>query len=129
MTENMKNFLAKVSEDKSLAERASKLEKAELILLAKELGVELNEADFAQPEGEISEGELTSVTGGAACYCVLGGGGKSDSDDGVCACVAYGQGDVADTSRFCDKRGKPRCVCVAGGGGVTAEEWGADTLH
>ena len=46
MTENMKCFLAKVSEDKRLAEKAGKLEKAELIVLAKALGFELTEADF-----------------------------------------------------------------------------------
>ena len=58
MTENMKCFLAKVSEDKALAEKASKLEKDELIVLAKEMGVNLTEADFAQTESDISEGEL-----------------------------------------------------------------------
>ena len=40
MTESMKTFLAKVSEDKRLAEKAGKLEKAELIALAKELGID-----------------------------------------------------------------------------------------
>ena len=37
MTENMKNFLKKVSEDKAMAEKISKLEKEELIAAAKEL--------------------------------------------------------------------------------------------
>ena len=45
MTENMKNFLAKVSEDKALAEKIGKLDKAALIALAKEMGFELESYD------------------------------------------------------------------------------------
>lgn len=109
MTANMKDFLAKVSENKVLAEKASKLEKAELIVLAKELGFELTEADFVQPEGEISEDELTSVTGGSICACVLGGGGKMDVRDEICACVMAGVGETTSPNA--------RCFCFAGGYG------------
>ncbi|MBP3648870.1 MAG: Nif11-like leader peptide family RiPP precursor [Clostridia bacterium] len=117
MTENMKNFLAKVSEDKALAEKASKLERAELIALAKELGFELTEADWAQPEGEISEGEMDDVVGGyKRCICVLGGGGKADSEGDACGCVGLGFG-------ISKSNGEMRCACSnAGTGYNTVEE-------
>ena len=109
MTENMKNFLKKVSEDKALAEKASKLERAELIALAKELGFELTEADWAQPEGEISEGEMDAGVGGSQrCRCVVSGGGKAYADGNACGCVTAGIG----TSKH---DGEARCVCVASG--------------
>lgn len=111
MTENMKCFLAKVSEDKALAEKASKLEKDELIVLAKEMGVNLTEADFAQTESDISEGELDSVTGGGNCYCVAGGGGTDGEKDSACACVFAGWGRSTERHE--------RCVCAMAGGGGT----------
>ncbi|MBP3452773.1 MAG: Nif11-like leader peptide family RiPP precursor [Clostridia bacterium] len=111
MTENMKCFLAKVSEDKALAEKASKLEKDELIVLAKEMGVNLTEADFAQTESDISEGELNSVTGGGNCYCVAGGGGTDGEKDSACACVFAGWGRSTERHE--------RCVCAMAGGGGT----------
>lgn len=111
MTENMKCFLAKVSEDKALAEKASKLEKDELIVLAKEMGVNLTEADFAQTESNISEGELNSVTGGGNCYCVAGGGGTDGEKDSACACVFAGWGRSTERHE--------RCVCAMAGGGGT----------
>lgn len=109
MTENMKNFLAKVSADKALAKKASALEKAGLITLAKELGIELTEADFIKPEGEISRDELEAVTGGEKCICVVGGGGTADSDSKACGCVAWGAG-------YHDN-GNQRCYCILGGSG------------
>ena len=111
MTENIKCFLAKVSEDKALAEKASKLEKDELIVLAKEMGVNLTEADFAQTESDISEGELNSVTGGGNCYCVAGGGGTDGEKDSACACVFAGWGRSTERHE--------RCVCAMAGGGGT----------
>ena len=111
MTENMKCFLAKVSEDKALAEKASKLEKDELIVLANEMGVNLTEADFAQTESDISEGELNSVTGGGNCYCVAGGGGTDGEKDSACACVFAGWGRSTERHE--------RCVCAMAGGGGT----------
>lgn len=111
MTENMKCFLAKVSEDKALAEKASKQEKDELIVLAKEMGVNLTEADFAQTESDISEGELNSVTGGGNCYCVAGGGGTDGEKDSACACVFAGWGRSTERHE--------RCVCAMAGGGGT----------
>ncbi|MBQ8639637.1 MAG: Nif11-like leader peptide family RiPP precursor [Lachnospiraceae bacterium] len=111
MTENMKNFLKKVSEDKTLAEKVGKLEKAELIALAKELGIELTEADLAQEEGEISENEMDAVVGGyKRCVCIAGGGGKKDSEGDVCACVGAGVG-------LSKVDGEARCVCATAGTG------------
>lgn len=63
MTENMKKFLAKVSGDKALIEKVGKLEMAELIAPAKELGIEQTEADFMQPEIEVAEVEMGAVVG------------------------------------------------------------------
>ena len=111
MTENMKNFLAKVSEDKALIEKFGKLEKAELIVMAKELGFELTETDFVEPEGEISENEMDAVVGGyKRCACFSGGGGKADSEGDVCACVVGG-GGISKVD------GEARCACLWAGTG------------
>ena len=92
------------------------------IALAKELGIELTEADFAQPDGEISEDELETINGGGcptagtvnnSCYCAAAGGGggkQKDEDIWGCACVAYGQGGDA-------KDDHTTCMCVLYGHG------------
>ena len=130
MTGIMKNFLKKLSENKELAEKAAKLDKEALIALAKELGFELTEADFAQPEASLSEDELTVIHGGATstqeeqdwadfnncsgpngtqdCFCAAGGGGQRDENGDVCACVGYGQG----------YRGGQKCICPLVGVGA-----------
>ena len=82
----------------------------DLLALAKELGVELTEADFEKPDGMLDENELDAVAGGKVCVCVVGGGGEGDGNDRVCACPAYGVG--ADKDKLYD-----RCVCFIGGGG------------
>ena len=109
MTENMKKLLEKLSADKALAEKAAKLEKADLIAAAKELGVELTEADFAQNEAALNDQELDAVTGGGDCLCVVAGGGTKDEDSKACGCVAAGYGYNVD--------GAQRCFCVMGGSG------------
>lgn len=87
MTGNMKAFLKKLSGNNELAEKAAKLDKESLIALAKELGFELTEADFAQPEGEISENEMDAVVGGyKQCVCAYGGGGAEDDQGNKCVC-------------------------------------------
>ena len=95
---------------------------AGVIALAKELGIELTEADFAQPDGEISEDELETINGGGcptagtvnnSCYCAAAGGGggkQKDEDIWGCACVAYGQGGDA-------KDDHTTCMCVLYGHG------------
>ena len=140
MTENLKKFLEAVSKDEALQAKVNALESnketamADIIALAKELGIELTEADFAQPDGEISEDELETISGGYTitkhddcgcpisgsgttvsnfCYCVAGGGGggrQSDEDIWGCACVAYGQGGDA-------KDDHTTCMCVLYGHG------------
>ena len=134
MTANMKNFLAKVSEDKALAVKIGKLEKVdELIAAAKAVGIELTETDFVQPENALSEEELTVIPGGVTstqqeqdwadfnncpgangiqdCFCAAGGGGQRDENGDVCACVGYGQG----------YRGGQKCICPLVGVGADDE--------
>lgn len=130
MTESMKNFLAKVSGNKALAEKIGKLEKVDdLIAAAKEVGIELTEADFTQPEDAVSEDELAAIHGGQEqqdwadfnncpgtngiqdCFCAAGGGGQRDENGDVCACVGYGQG----------YRGGEKCICPLVGVGVDDE--------
>ena len=133
MTENLKKFLEAVSKDEALQAKVNALESnketvmADIIALAKELGIELTEADFAQPDGEISEDELETINGGRdtsygcptsgtvnnSCYCAAaGGGGGKQKDDDIwgCACVAYGQGGDA-------KDDHTTCMCVLYGHG------------
>lgn len=109
MTENMKKFLEKLSEDKALSEKACKLEKNELIALAKELGLELTEVDFEQLGSEISEDELDMVAGAGDCICVAGGGGTKGDGDKVCCCILGGEGN--------HENGVQRCYCIVGGSG------------
>ena len=128
MTENLKKFLEAVSKDEALQAKVNALESnketamAGVIALAKELGIELTEADFAQPDGEISEDELETINGGGcptagtvnnSCYCAAAGGGggkQKDEDIWGCACVAYGQGGDAKNDHWL-------CQCYLGGGG------------
>ena len=122
MTESMKTFLAKVSADKALAEKAAKLDKDALIALAKDLGIELTEDDFSA-KNDVSEDELAAIHGGhdqqdwasfnncpgkngvQDCFCAAGGGGKQDENGDICACVGYGQG----------YRGGSKCICPLAG--------------
>ena len=110
MTKNMKKFLETVSQNEELAQKLSAMTMEDLLALAKELGVELTEADFEKPDGMLDENELDAVAGGKVCVCVVGGGGEGDGNDRVCACPAYGVG--ADKDKLYD-----RCVCFIGGGG------------
>ena len=128
MTENLKKFLEAVSKDEALQAKVNALGSnketamAGVIALAKELGIELTEADFAQPDGEISEDELETINGGGcptagtvnnSCYCAAAGGGggkQKDEDIWGCACVAYGQGGDA-------KDDHTTCMCVLYGHG------------
>lgn len=112
MSENLKKFLEKVSEDQALIEKVSaEKEPAVLISLAKELGFELTEADFARPVEELNDAELDTVAGGGdvSCACAMGGGGTKDSNDKTCVCVLAGAGYA--------KNGRDRCVCGFAGYG------------
>ena len=112
MTENLKKFLEKVSEDAALAAKVgAEKDPAALIALAKEMGFELTEDDFKRPVEEVSDDELDAVAGGSnvSCACALGGGGTKDTNDRTCACVLAGAGY--------DKSGRERCVCGFAGYG------------
>lgn len=112
MNENLKKFLEKVSEDKALAEKVSaEKNPAALIPLAKEMGIELTEADLKRPVEELSDDELDTVAGGGdvSCACAMGGGGTKDANDKTCACVLAGVGYAKDKSE--------RCLCGFAGYG------------
>jgi len=114
MTENLKRFLELLSKDPQLTAKASDAKGEELLAIAQELGVPLTMEDFgelSEPGQELSDDELDTVVGGGNCYCALGGGGKKDDQNKVCACVAYGQGHT--------RCGKVRCICPAAGGGAS----------
>jgi len=108
MTENMKKLLEIVSASKELAAKVGGMGKEDIIAQAKEVGVELTEADFAQ-KGELSDDELDTVVGGGKCIYSFGGGGKADEGEKTCACVMGGGGEYSD--------GSVRCVCIIGGDG------------
>ena len=108
MTENMKKFLEAVSKNKELCEKANKLDKDALTALAKELGIELTEADFAQPKNELNDDELETVAGGK-CGCMFAGGGDITNDAHGCVCAVAGIGLF--------RNGDTRCSCVAAGDG------------
>ena len=112
MTENMKKFMEAVSKNEALVDKVNTMTRQELIALAQEMGLELTDADFEKPSvEELSDDDLDAVSGGTkvACACVLGGGGKGDSNDKTCACVAAGFGY--------QKNGRERCFCAVGGAG------------
>ena len=124
MSENMKKFMELVSKDENLKQKLQSfndMEPAEAIqagiALAKELGIELSEADFAKEEsdGELNDDELDAVAGGGGCGCFAGGGGGgTDAIDGKiygCACAGYGQGGDGDGLDI-------NCLCPFVGGGT-----------
>ena len=116
MTENMKKFLETMSQNAEQAKKISELDKDGLIAAAKELGIELTEADFVQPSGELNDDELEAVAGGKACYCVVGGGGTKSGVDDTCACAGAGAGFFYGVDRGIDGYWS-RCFCFAGGYG------------
>ena len=116
MTENMKKLLEAMSQNAELAKKISELDKDGLIAAAKELGIDLTEADFVQPEGELNADELEAVAGGKACYCVVGGGGTESGVDDTCACAVGGAGFFYGVDRGIDGYWS-RCFCFAGGYG------------
>ena len=110
MTQNLMNFLKMVSENDELASKImQESDHQTIIAAAKEMGVELTEADF--DSDELCDEELDAVVGGTAvnCSCAVGGGGKKDDNDKTCACVATGLGY--------SKSGENRCFCALAGFG------------
>jgi len=112
MSENLKLFLEKVSENVELAKKVSEEKDVNaLIAMAKDMGIALTAKDFEKPAEELSDDELDSVAGGGdvSCACAMGGGGTKDSNDKTCACVLAGAGY--------SKSGRERCVCGFAGYG------------
>lgn len=128
MTSNMDALLKLLSTQKELGEKLAKLDKNELIVAARELSIELSEADFQQHDGEVSENELEAVAGGSSCKCyIAGGGSKTGCEDAACGCVAYGQGNTADNNPCVGFRDVIRCQCIHSGEGCTLQELVADS--
>ena len=138
MTENFKQFLELVSKEKELADKVNAMSKDEIIAYARELGIELTQADLNAPGAELSDDELEAVSGGNQCHCVLGGGGTTGVrstylpdgtvaityNDEACACVAVGLGyEVTEHNDGTVNKSK-RCTCVGAGVGV-----GVDGLY
>lgn len=114
MTESMKKFLEAVSRDEELTKKISTMTKADLIALAKELGIALTKGDFAESSGELDDDELDAVTGGwKECMCAFAGGGKKDSDGKACGCVGGGYGEA--------RSGETRCWCAVSGAGYNPD--------
>lgn len=111
MTENMQKFLTAVTQNDEMYSKLNEATKEDLIAMAKELGIELTEADFEQKPAELNDDELDAVAGGGdvSCACAMGGGGTKDSNDKTCACVLAGAGYA--------KSGRERCVCGFAGYG------------
>ena len=112
MTENFKKFMEAVSADEALMAKVGQEADAKVIIeLAKDMGYELTEADFAQQPTELEDDELDAVAGGTSvnCSCAFGGGGAKDHNDKTCACVLAGFGY--------SKNGDQRCFCPLAGFG------------
>ena len=112
MTENLKKFLETVSKAEALTAKVGTMGKEELLALAKELGIELTEADLQKlAVQELGDDDLDTVAGGSdvSCACAMGGGGTKDDNDKTCACVLAGAGY--------SKSGRERCVCGFAGYG------------
>ena len=113
MTENMKSFLETVSKNEELCAKINTMTRDEVIVLSKELGSELTDADFEQPASELSDDELTTVAGGQVCGCAIVGGGNGNTNaEETCYCFAGGGGVKSDLVG-----GGCRCWCVAAGYG------------
>ncbi len=118
MNENIKTFLEAAQADPDLRQRLCKMSKEELMSAAKGLGVELSDADFAPPAGEMGAEELENVAGGWGFCLLFGGGGGTDDNDGNtygCACWTYGQGG---DGRLSDSN----CLCYFVGTGASDEQ-------
>ena len=88
----MKKLLEIVSGNKELAAKIGGMAREDIIALARELGVELTEADFAQ-KYELSDDELDAVAGGGRCICSFGGGGEYSDGSVRCFFIIGGDGN------------------------------------
>ena len=129
MNEKFKKLCEEISKSEELVKKLNEInekypEKADnakaLVALAKEVGIEITEAELLASEpskpayGELSDDELEQVSGGrisyngggngyrtakSDCFCVVGGGGKSDALQKTCACVLGGGGAMTSEGR------------------------------
>ena len=100
MTENMRKLLEIVSKDEALTAKIGAMGMEEILALAKELGIELTEADLQKlAVQELDDDDLDTVAGG----------GTKDNNDKTCACVLAGAGYSTN--------GRERCVCGFAGYG------------
>lgn len=83
MSDSMKKSLESISAREECCTRLNAMSRDEIIAMAKELGFEVSEADFQQPE-EQSGDELGAVAGGARCVCSFGG---DENKDGTVRCI------------------------------------------
>lgn len=121
----MKKLLEAMEQNEELKAKVEKLdsnpqsEREDYIKLAAEYGVELKEEDLKPQEarGELTDGELDAVAGGASCICVLGGGGEDTNQfEKTCACVLAGAGEYGGYARD-QFDSNARCYCAIGGSG------------
>lgn len=113
MNEKVKAFFEAAQADPDLREKLSKMTADEIVIAAREKGIELSEEDLKPAPGELDEGELNNVAGGGCgCFGPGGGGGRDRDDHNIygCACVVYGQGGDGRASDV-------NCLCIIGGSG------------
>lgn len=120
MNESLLKFMEMMSKDANLQSKLDKLiannDTAGVVALAASVGIDIAEDDLvlqAAPQVvELDDAELEAVAGGwKECVCVLGGGGKADSDGLACACVAGGLGVGRKNKEA------TRCACAMSGFG------------
>lgn len=111
MSENIRKLLELASANEELKARLNRASKEEVILLAREQGIELSDADF-EHGSEISDDELNAVAGGKICACPFAGGGTGEDKNNTktCACIGVGFGYMKNSDKL-------RCVCSVGGAG------------
>lgn len=108
MKQDMKEFMAKVSEDEGLRVKLEALAglpedevAARMAAIACEAGFDVSVEDFAPAEAELDDDELNVVAGGGyACCCRQTGTGLMDDRPVLCDCPREGTGAWTDGSGF-----------------------------
>ena len=121
MNENLKAFFEAVRDDPELCKKLTKMGVEELVATAKERGIELTEADFTPPAGEVGDEELGNVAGGGGfCFAFGYGDGENASDGSAwqCMCPVVGDGEANDESSA-EALGR-NCLCAILGWGTTS---------
>ena len=138
MNQNLKAFVAHISQDKAWLEALATTEDRDVAVaaalkIAAELGLALSPEDFEAPQGELSDDELQVVAGAGSCACAVGGGGTDTQDDfegcirygfdeRPCACVVYGEGWATELYTYEDDISEiRRCSCPMVGSGDSYE--------